>query len=263
MQKIILRLLYDGSLFHGFQRQPGLKTVEGEIEKILKKHGCIDGFRRPYYSASGRTDKGVHAFAQTISFYTNCNIDKIISVLGELEPEIHVWAHRVDHTGEFHPRYWALWREYIYVVKQEREREDEIETQNKTLIRRLLGCKDYSFLGLPKDVQSFHCIFKISMVKWNNSVVYHIVGSSFARQMIRRIISFIQLKNTPRRLKSLKPARPENLMLFNVRYGYSFKIINPKRLEEIIQYHARREAVFEYLYQNYVSQNAYWYDEFV
>ncbi len=263
MYKVILRLLYNGRKFHGFQRQPNIRTVEGELERVLSKHGCIENFRNAHYAASGRTDKGVHALAQTISFYTNCSIERIVSVLEELEPEIHVWAYRLDSTGEFHPRYWALWREYVYVSNKDYTKLKELKNSVDYMIKQLIGCKDYSFLGLPRNVQTFHCVFHIRVTEWKNNTVYHIVGSSFARQMIRKIIGLLESEEKLSGARHVRPVEPENLVLFNVRYSFSFKIIDLRKLIDIIEYHSRREAVFEYLYQNYVSQNAYWYDVLV
>ena len=263
MHKVILRLLYNGRFYYGFQRQPNVPTIEGELERVLSEHQCLKNFRESLYAASSRTDRGVHALSQTISFYTNCSVKKILVSIEELEPEIHVWAYRFDDTGEFHPRYWALWREYIYV--SDKNYWETIESISKVpgILRRLIGCKDYSFLGLPRDAPTFHCIFNIRISKWNNKTIYHIIGSSFTRQMIRKIISILERGSLDIFKKPIMPARPDRLLLLNVRYSISFKMINPRKLLSIIEYHSRREVVFEYLYRNLVSQNAYWYDAFV
>lgn len=263
MHRIILRLLYNGRGFHGFQRQPIVRTIEGEVERSLSRHGCVKNFRNAYYAAGSRTDKEVHALAQTISFYTSCNIEKIASVLEELEPEIHVWAYRLDNTGEFHPRYWALWREYVYISNKNQVKPVEPRNSMNYTMKQLIGCKDYFFLGLPKNAQTFHCVFDIRVTEWRKKIVYHIIGSSFARQMVRKIIGLLESRGKPSKIEHIRPVEPRNLLLFNIRYSFSFKIINLRKLVDIIRHHSRREVVFEYLYQNYVSRNAYWYDEFV
>ncbi|MER3452865.1 MAG: tRNA pseudouridine(38-40) synthase TruA, partial [Acidimicrobiia bacterium] len=55
---------YDGGPFHGFARQPGLRTVQGELEAVL---GRLLG-HPVELACAGRTDKGVHAWGQVISF---------------------------------------------------------------------------------------------------------------------------------------------------------------------------------------------------
>jgi tRNA pseudouridine38-40 synthase len=59
-----LVLQYDGSDFSGYELQPGKRTIRGELEKALKKiYGCTIKI-----SSSSRTDAGVHALGQVISF---------------------------------------------------------------------------------------------------------------------------------------------------------------------------------------------------
>ncbi len=60
MRNIKLTLCYDGTDFHGWQRQPGLRTVQEVLEEALER---LTG-RRPTTTASGRTDAGVHALGQ-------------------------------------------------------------------------------------------------------------------------------------------------------------------------------------------------------
>ena len=61
---------YDGSKFFGFQRQVNEKTVQGEIEKVLK----TVFLQEVNMISSGRTDKGVHALGQVSNFFIDENI---------------------------------------------------------------------------------------------------------------------------------------------------------------------------------------------
>ena len=70
MRNIKLTIEYDGTNFHGWQKQPDKRTVQEEIETvlsaILKEEVNING--------AGRTDAGVHAIAQVANFHTDKTI---------------------------------------------------------------------------------------------------------------------------------------------------------------------------------------------
>ena len=62
MKRIKCTVAYDGTLFNGYQRQPGQRTVQGEIEAALEKICKVP----ITIHSSGRTDTGVHAYGQEI-----------------------------------------------------------------------------------------------------------------------------------------------------------------------------------------------------
>ena len=64
MRNIKLTISYDGTDFHGWQRQNGLRTVQGVLEDAIHQ---LTG-SRPAATASGRTDAGVHALGQVVHF---------------------------------------------------------------------------------------------------------------------------------------------------------------------------------------------------
>ena len=63
MSVIRLDLAYDGTDFHGWAKQPGVRTVEGELQDALER---VLG-QPPKLSVAGRTDAGVHAWGQVAS----------------------------------------------------------------------------------------------------------------------------------------------------------------------------------------------------
>ena len=69
--RYLITVSYDGTEFSGYQKQPKMRTVQGEIEKALKE---ISGGKKIDIHASGRTDAGVHAMAQKIHFDLDMNI---------------------------------------------------------------------------------------------------------------------------------------------------------------------------------------------
>jgi tRNA pseudouridine38-40 synthase len=111
----VLRLIlaYDGTGFRGFARQPGHRTVQGELEGALE---TVTG-GAPRISVAGRTDAGVHATGQVVSFETNADPERLgRSLNAMLAPEIAVLDARRAPRG-FDARRSASAREYRYVVR--------------------------------------------------------------------------------------------------------------------------------------------------
>jgi tRNA pseudouridine38-40 synthase len=114
MRTIKLILEYDGTDFHGFQRQRCLRTVQGVLEerfsRLLGEEIRVAG--------AGRTDAGVHALGQVVSFRTTrpIGLDRLARVLNAALPgDVKVQAcEEVD--GTFHPRRCARSRTYRYTV---------------------------------------------------------------------------------------------------------------------------------------------------
>jgi len=110
---IRLDLAYDGSGFRGFARQPRIRTVEGVLLEALER---LIG-RPPRLSVAGRTDAGVHAEGQVVSFPADADPDRLQRALnGMLAPEVVVLRGRRAPEG-FDARRSATAREYRYRVR--------------------------------------------------------------------------------------------------------------------------------------------------
>jgi tRNA pseudouridine38-40 synthase len=108
-----LDLAYDGAGFHGYARQQSVRTIQGELEAALEPFtGPVETF------VAGRTDRGVHAAAQVVSFTVAAPIDTSSvarSLNRRLGPEIAV--KRLAEAPEgFHARFSAVGRAYEYQV---------------------------------------------------------------------------------------------------------------------------------------------------
>jgi tRNA pseudouridine38-40 synthase len=106
-------LAYDGAGFHGYARQQSVRTVQGDLEAALEPFtGPVETF------VAGRTDRGVHAAAQVVSFTVADPIDTAAvtrSLNRRLGPEIAV--KRLAEAPEgFHARFSAVGRVYEYLV---------------------------------------------------------------------------------------------------------------------------------------------------
>ncbi len=108
-----MRLWYEGARFHGFQRQPGLPSVQEVLRHALVQAG-VDA---PFFPAA-RTDRGVHALAQVVSFAVRAELDPdalrraVNAALPEGVAALEAWRARRG----FHARADALSRTYVYLV---------------------------------------------------------------------------------------------------------------------------------------------------
>lgn len=115
MRNIKLTLSYDGTDFHGWQTQPGLRTIQETLESAIAK---LTGEERVQVIASGRTDAGVHAVAQVASFQTTARHGPDIilrAVNSYLPPDLIV--NRAEEVPEtFNANRDAIRKLYRYVI---------------------------------------------------------------------------------------------------------------------------------------------------
>ncbi len=109
-----LTFAYDGSNYHGFQRQKNAVGIQQIVEKALLK---IFG-ETINIAASGRTDTGVHAHGQVISFATNGTVptDKIVLAMSSYLPDDIVVCEAEEVTENFNARYSAVAKRYAYRI---------------------------------------------------------------------------------------------------------------------------------------------------
>lgn len=200
--RYFIKFSYDGSCFYGFQRQIGLKTVQGVIEDaLLSLNGSMVNL-----CASGRTDKGVHALCQCAHFDLDIdvkeyNLKKYLNNC--FEGEIHVFSlekvsdyfhARYDvkskiysyyiNLGEFSP----ISRNYVYQLC-----EDLDVSLMKSASLCLLGEHDFrSFCTDEKN--KYNCVRTIYSIDFDvSSDVLKITfcGDGFLRKMIRNIVAIL------------------------------------------------------------------------
>jgi tRNA pseudouridine38-40 synthase len=115
MRNIRLKLSYDGTDFHGWQAQPGLRTVQEVLEGAL---ATLTQAERVRVNASGRTDTGVHAVGQVVNFRTESGLDVSVFVRGLNAhlPEDVVVRRAEDVPADFDANRHALRKLYRYVI---------------------------------------------------------------------------------------------------------------------------------------------------
>src|SRR5262245_15064676 len=133
MRTIRLLMAYDGTAFHGWQVQPGYRTVQGVMEEALR-----DALHEnpPRVSGAGRTDAGVHARGQVASFTAATDLPaKALAPLlnRRLPSDVRVCA-AADAPPDFHARHSARERRYAYRVI---ERDDVLMERYAWSVRRV------------------------------------------------------------------------------------------------------------------------------
>lgn len=115
-RNICLKVAYDGTQYHGFQRQPEFHgpTIQGTLEKVWAK--LVE--EEVTLNTAGRTDTGVHAAGQVVNFRTGVRIpvEKIPKAFNSLLPrDIRILA--AQEVGEdFNARFSAKWKRYDYQI---------------------------------------------------------------------------------------------------------------------------------------------------
>lgn len=194
---------YDGSQFSGYQIQPGKRTVQLEIERVLE---TIHKGAVVKVVASGRTDAGVHATGQVIHFESPLTfpLDRWRTALNvQLPRDIRILS--VEQvSNDFHARYHAKGKTYRYIwslseihspferdfsVHADRYKPDIALMQEAS--QHLLGTHDFSsFCAAKTNVNDFvRTIYSINFEVKKETQQLHMVisGSGFLYNMVRII----------------------------------------------------------------------------
>ncbi len=202
-ERVALKIGYLGTNYHGFQIQPQaeLQTVEGELFKALKRLGILEDRKTANYSYAGRTDKGVHALAQVVSFDTpNQNITP--RMINSLLPS-DIWALAIakPHAG-FNARKEAIRREYRYFLFLQTELDI---SRMRDASELLIGAHDFSNFSQRDGLEGKRLIKEIKqvdIVKFDQFIIIDIAASGFLRKMVREIVSALSMVGSGKRAKS-------------------------------------------------------------
>lgn len=113
MKRTALKIGYIGTNFHGFQRQPNVRTVEEELIYHLRKLDYIDDLKKSRFRIAGRTDAGVHSLGNVISFQSEKEV-RVNEINNSLPDDIQILASAPVRYA-FKPRY-AQMRQYRYML---------------------------------------------------------------------------------------------------------------------------------------------------
>lgn len=236
---------YDGSSYHGWQRQKNRKTIQGEIEKAIM---TITG-KKIALTGSGRTDAGVHAFGQVANFYCDTEISPEVFQRGlnSLMPKDIIIKECNTVNEKFHARYdakaktyqyrilnrttpAAICRQYAWFIKKKLDLD-----AMQSAILHIIGTNDFKAFegaGSPRSSTKRRVINTGLQQKEKEYLIFEIEADGFLRFMVRNIVGTLLdvglCKITPDDFKKIllskdrnlagATAPPHGLFLMNVKY---------------------------------------------
>lgn len=197
--RLRLGIAYDGLHFHGWARQAGLRTVQGEIERVLG-HLLSPNLE---VQCAGRTDAGVHARGQVahVDVPTQIDIPDARRINRALADDVRVTSIERAPDG-FDARFSAIWRRYSYRVSDGPSGPDPL-TRNISLphprkldldamneaAQAMLGEHDFAAFCKPREFAT--TIRKLLELRWEREgdlAVMHIKADAFCHSMVRFIV---------------------------------------------------------------------------
>ena len=197
---------YDGTAFSGSQVQPNARTVQGELEEALNR---LIG-ERTRVRLAGRTDAGVHATGQVVSFClprrgrgAGVGWHELRQRLNAvLPPDLAVRSLRSAPAG-FDPRRDARWRVYRYRIRMngasrplDRHRTLEIDDRldvaaMRAAAARMVGERDFASLGTDAGGRTVRHLAEVRVTRRGDLVEVRVTANAFLRRMVRSIVALL------------------------------------------------------------------------
>lgn len=198
MQNYKIILSYDGTEFHGWQRQPDKKTIQNTLEdslaQITQKKINVTG--------AGRTDAGVHALAQAAHFKANLRMDEeeLLRALNSLLPQDIRISSLTRAAPDFHARKMASSKIYQYRILHSPKISPFIvryvlhwpSALNVNLMRKaaplFIREADFTAFSSNRLLDPKRKITRSEIKKTGNEIIYTVEANGFLRYMVRTIV---------------------------------------------------------------------------
>lgn len=216
MRNLKVCIAYNGAAYHGFQRQSNAVTIQQVLEdglrKLLKTPTTING--------CSRTDTGVHAKQFFFSFRTDSSIpcDGFVKGMNALLPDDIAVLFCEDADEDFHARFSAKGKEYIYRVKNTPQRDvftDRLalwyhgaldEQVMDKAAKLFIG--EHDFAAFCKAEAKEHLkstvreVYDFSVRRENDEVIFTVSGSGFLHNMVRIMVGTLIYVSEGKRTES-------------------------------------------------------------
>jgi tRNA pseudouridine38-40 synthase len=239
------KVSYDGTNYSGWQVQPRHRTVQGEVERLIREMTCEKKVR---IESSGRTDTGVHARAQVVHFDLKKPIDPKYFMRGlnaQLDRDIRILTLQKT-TNDFHARYSAVGKEYRYFIynslivpptkrlyRLQEGRKLDVDRMRKAA-QLLIGEHDFApFSANPRrEMNTVRTIHSFDVRKHGSDITLEVQGNGFLYKMVRGLAGFLmevgmgrrepeyahELFAHGKRTAAVPTAQPHGLFLWKVFY---------------------------------------------
>ncbi len=194
-------LAYDGTQFHGSQRQAEARTVQSVVETALRKLNWSGKSVR----FAGRTDAGVHASGQVVAFDLEWNhpSENLLRAMNALLPADAAVQSIKLSSPDFHPRYDALSRTYRYQILCQPVRDPMRERyawrvwpapefdRLQSAAHAFLGIHDFAAYGRPTSPggSTIRALTQASWQRCGDALTFEVTANAFLYHMVRRLVS--------------------------------------------------------------------------
>ena len=250
-------LAYEGTGYHGFGIQPGRRTIQEVLEEALAR-----ALGEPVrVTAAGRTDAGVHASGQVVSFRTRGRLrpEALVAAANAHLPEDVLVAGAAEMPSDFDARRSAVRRHYRYTIwnrplpnlwlrRWSWHVADPLDLASlRAASQRLVGQRDFAAFagGIAREPAGRSTVRTVERVEWierGGVLSFEITADAFLRHMVRAIVGTLvwvargrldaeQLDAITRaadRKQAGPNAPPLGLMLIGVDYPDQFNVPSSK-----------------------------------
>lgn len=221
--RLRLDLAYDGTAFHGWATQPGLRTVQEVVEERIGQLLSLPV--RPTLVAAGRTDAGVHARGQVchldlilpegapVAHQPDCSAGLFRRLRRALPADVVIKAVSPAPPG-FHARYSAIWRRYCYRLLSADSPPDPLARNHVVSLRHsidfdrlnaaaatLIGLREFAPFCKPRDgATTIRDLREFSATRRGDGLIeIHLLADAFCHSMVRSLVGAVTAVSSGRR----------------------------------------------------------------
>lgn len=247
----LVKFGYDGAGYYGWARQPGLRTVEGEIGRGIVRRGIASSGAAARMEVGSRTDRGVSAVGNALTLSSSFGPAALLRALNGTAPDIAFFA-ATEVPETFRVRT-AIRRVYRY-FEPAGNCDFDVWQKNARLFSGRIDVRSLG-RGLPPGAPVWRSVESVTVTRVAGGAMVELRAPSFVWGMVRKIVAALREVETGRlsverlgravrgevRL-TLPMAEPEPLVLWEVEFGLPWEYVwaGPNRHQLAWQQSARR-----------------------